>query len=129
MDERKVILVVEDDAAVRQLVVRSLSTQYIVREASDGLAAAELLGQLEHLDLVVLDVMMPKVDGISLAKMMKADKKLAKVPILFVSAKDAPEDVVKGIGAGARHYITKPFGVKDFLERVGRILGEAPAKG
>jgi DNA-binding response OmpR family regulator len=125
MPERKVILVVEDDPSVRQLVVRSLSPHYIVRDAADGLAAAELLGQLPKIDLALLDVMMPKVDGISLAKMMKSDAHLATVPILFLTAKDRPEDVVKGIGAGARHYLTKPFGVKDLLARVARILDDS----
>lgn len=120
---KKRVLVVEDDAEIRGLLVRCLSARYHVSQAVDGFAAAEILGTLKKLDLLVCDVMMPRVDGISLARMIKADPELKDVPIIFLTAKNAADDVVKGIQVGARHYLSKPFSMKDLLEKVAKVLG------
>jgi DNA-binding response OmpR family regulator len=119
---QKTILVVDDDAALRELVVRTLSTRYKVISAADGLAASEILGKPPIPDLMVCDVMMPKIDGFSLAKLIRAKPELSRLPIIFLTAKTAPAAVVEGIRLGAKHYIQKPFGIKELLDKVDKLL-------
>ncbi len=120
---RKLVLVVDDDPTIRKLVTRALSPPYDVREATDGLTAAEELAKPPFPDLVLLDVMMPTADGITFASTMKANPQFKNVPIIFLTAKDAPADVVKGIQAGARAYLTKPFKLEELRQRVAKVIG------
>ena len=117
-------MVVDDDPALRALVSKALQTQgHEVQEAQDGLAASELLGRMPRLpDLIICDVMMPTIDGFSLARMMKARKELRSVPIIFLTAKAQPADLKTGLSLGARHYVQKPFSIKDLLDKVARSL-------
>jgi DNA-binding response OmpR family regulator len=119
---RKRVLVVDDDQSIRELVAKALSFRYDVVVAADGLAASEVLGKDPLPDLMVCDVMMPKIDGFSLAKLVRAKKELAKLPIIFLTAKTAPAAVVEGISLGAKHYLQKPFAIRDLLEKVDRLL-------
>jgi len=125
----KTVLVAEDDPNVRGLVVKALRSKgYQVQEAADGLKASELLGQLATPpDLLVFDVMMPTIDGFSLAKLVRARRELKSIPIIFLTAKAAPGDIATGISLGARHYIQKPFSVKDLLDKVEKVLGGGKA--
>ena len=118
----KVILVVEDDASVRALLVRALGISYTVLEAPDGLAAMELLRKGANPDLIVCDVMMPRMNGYALARLLKADPVMKVIPIVFLTARGSAKDIVEGINAGARHYIAKPFSVRDVLDKIGKIL-------
>jgi DNA-binding response OmpR family regulator len=118
----KVVLVVEDDESVRTMLARALGQRYQVHCAVDGLSAAELLGKLPKLDLLVCDVMMPNIDGFSLVRMMRNQQSLKSIPVLFLSAKSNTQAVVEGLGLGAKHYMTKPFSVKELLEKVDKIL-------
>ena len=120
----KVIMVVEDDAAIRAMLVRSLGTSYCVYEASDGQAALEALARIKPPDLVVMDVMMPRMDGWTLASKLKAEQRFKLVPLIFLTGRDSPKDVVQGINAGARHYLTKPFKIQTLLEKVGKAIGD-----
>jgi DNA-binding response OmpR family regulator len=124
-ERKKVVLVVDDDAAMRALVVKALRAKgYDAREAGDGLAASELLGHMPHPpDLLVCDVMMPKFDGFSLARLAKTRPELRGMPIIFLTAKTEPADVLAGIRLGARHYVQKPFSIKDLLDKVERTIG------
>lgn len=119
---RKTILVVEDDDALRELVVRTLSRDYDVVSAKDGLEASELLD--EHtFDLLISDVMMPKVDGFSLARVLRSlGGERETPPIIFLTAKADAESVARGIALGAVHYIQKPFKLTELLSRVARVL-------
>ena len=121
---RKLVLVVDDDQSVRELVVRALRGKgYETVEAKDGLSAAELLGEMSRTpDLLICDVMMPTIDGFSLARMVKTSTALRTVPIIFLTAKADAEDVVRGIKLGARHYVQKPFSVKDLLDKVEKTI-------
>jgi len=121
---RKLVLVVDDDAAIRTLVVKALQAKgYQVAEASDGLQASELLGQLNPLpDLMICDVMMPTIDGFSLARLVKGHAELKGIPIIFMTAKSQPRDAATGMSLGARHYIQKPFRIADLLERVEKTI-------
>jgi DNA-binding response OmpR family regulator len=122
-DARKLILVVDDDAHIRSIVARALSPTYDIREAPDGLAAAGELTRAPQPDLVILDVMMPHADGATLAATMKASSEFRAIPIIFLTARSSPADLVQGIRIGARAYITKPFKLDDLRKKVAKILG------
>jgi CheY-like chemotaxis protein len=124
-EKRKTILVVDDDKSVRQLVLKALQAKgYQVLEAQDGLAASELLGSGATVqpDLLICDVMMPTIDGFSLARLIKGHAELRSMPIIFLTAKSQPADLVTGIKLGARHYIQKPFSIVDLLDKVAKTL-------
>ncbi len=121
---RKLVLVVDDDESVRSLVVRALHSKgYETLEAPDGISAAEMLGKVERSpDLLICDVMMPTIDGFSLARMIKGSAAFRTVPIIFLTARTAAHDVVRGIKLGAKHYVQKPFSVKDLLDKVEKTI-------
>jgi DNA-binding response OmpR family regulator len=120
-DTAPVIVVVDDDADIRQMLVRALGTKYTVYEAADGVVAQELLQVIPAPDALVCDVMMPRLDGLGLAKALRKDAVLGRVPILFLTARGSPLDVVSGINAGARHYVTKPFKIADVMAKVAQM--------
>jgi DNA-binding response OmpR family regulator len=117
-----VVVVVEDDESVRLMVVRLLGHRYTVYAAADGMAALELLTQTPVPDAIILDVMMPLLDGLSVGRAVRKDPRLKRVPIIYLTAKGGAMDVVAGINAGARHYITKPFTVANLLARVDAVV-------
>lgn len=117
------ILVVEDDEAIGKMLVKVLGTRYAVEHAVDGPHAVALASKNPP-DLIMLDVMMPGLDGFATAKQLKTLPSLRHVPIIFLTAKAQPGDVIKGIQAGARHYLTKPFKVDELLTKVKKTLGE-----
>jgi len=120
---KKRVLVVEDDDAIGTMITKMLGKTYDVERAADGAeglaAATRFLPQL-----VVLDVMMPGIDGYATAQRMRSVPALKNVAIIFLTAKGGPMDVVKGIQAGARFYLTKPFKMDDLLAKVRKALGE-----
>jgi two-component system phosphate regulon response regulator PhoB len=130
------ILVVEDENDIRDLMTLHLSRDgHKADEAADGEEALQKL-QNEAYDLVVLDWMLPGMSGIEIAKMLRKMPEGAptgsRVPILMVTARVEPADIVLGLEAGADDYITKPFEVPVFLARIRALLrraqmGEAPA--
>lgn len=119
---RKRILVADDDAAIRLLVARALERIYDVVTAEDGPGALSLLTHPPYPDLAILDVMMPGFDGFGVTARLKLIPNLPHIPIVFLTARDGPGDLVRGIQSGARHYITKPFAIKDLLDKVDRVL-------
>ncbi len=122
---RGVILVVDDDAGNRDVLARRLSRQgYEVRTAPDGEAAlAALLGSSDSpVDLALLDVMMPGMDGYELLRRMKADAALRDIPVLMISALDQLESVVRCIELGAEDYLPKPFEPVLLRARIGACL-------
>jgi DNA-binding response OmpR family regulator len=123
-ERRKLVFVVDDDASIRTLVVKALKAKgYDVIEAEDGLKASEMLGSLTRMpDLLILDVMMPTIDGFSLARMVKSHKELQGAPIIFLTAKTQPKDFAQGLSLGARHYIQKPFQLQDLLDKVAKTI-------
>src|SRR5258708_3427319 len=121
MDPKRV-LVVDDDASVRELIVRSLAPRYTMYEAADGRAALEMLDRIPKLDAIFYDVMMPRLDGINLTRFVKRQRATQDIPIILLTAKDGFDDIVNGINAGARHYIRKPFKVADLRSRMEKIL-------
>jgi CheY-like chemotaxis protein len=114
------VLVIDDDAVIRDMVVKVLCRENLVYQASDGASGLDLLRRIGPLDVIVCDVMMPRLDGFEFARAVKADANLDAVPILFLTARASAMDHVEGIQAGARSYLTKPFKVKDLLSAVAK---------
>jgi DNA-binding response OmpR family regulator len=114
------LLIAEDDPDVRQMLRQLLKGQFNVYEAPDGQTALEMLARLSPPDAIVLDVMMPRLDGFAVAARIKADPRLQGVPLMFLTACDGFKETVGGINAGARHYITKPFIPSDLVGKLKR---------
>ncbi len=114
------VLVVDDDRAVRESLRRSLEFNgYQVSMASDGAEALAGIGSLKP-DVVVMDVMMPRLDGIEATRALRAAGH--DVPILVLTARDAIGDRVDGLDAGADDYLTKPFALQELLARLRALL-------
>jgi CheY-like chemotaxis protein len=121
---KKLVLVVDDDQAIRDMVGKALTAKgYDVLLAKDGLEASELLPRRP--ELLICDVMMPNFDGFTLARLVKTHPELRAMPIIFLTAKAQPKDMATGISLGARHYVTKPFSIKDLLEKVEKSIRPA----
>jgi DNA-binding response OmpR family regulator len=119
---RKSALVVEDDAAIRELLRLHLELAgFELTEVGDGSRALELVRSTKF-DLVVLDVMLPGVDGITLCSAARLEAINRETPILILTARDSESDKVVGLESGADDYVTKPFGVREFVARVGAIM-------
>jgi two-component system, OmpR family, response regulator len=117
----KLILVAEDDLAIARLVARTLEAEgFLVERVHDGEAALNTCAQRLP-DVVVLDVNLPRLDGFSVARTMKSTPLLKSIPIIFLTAKDRPQDLIAGIQAGAKHYITKPFKNEDLVTKVRKL--------
>ncbi len=119
----KRIVVAEDDPAISAMLQKVLSQFYDVVVTSDGPSAVAAAGLEPRPDLLLLDVMMPGMDGHAVAAAVRQLPNLRAIPIIFLTAKAGPSDVIKGIQSGARHYIAKPFKIDDLLNRVKRVLG------
>ena len=116
------ILIVEDDDLVSRTVERSLSSdEFQISLADNGLDGIKLARKCSP-DLVILDVVMPEIDGYEVCRRMRSDSQLAEIPILFLTAKIKEEDRVNGFLAGADDYLTKPFNVDELTLRVRAIL-------
>jgi DNA-binding response OmpR family regulator len=123
-EQSKVVLVVDDDPSLRSLLANTLQAKgYDVQQAGDGLAAAELLGCAKRLpDLLVCDIMMPKIDGFSLVRLIKSRTELRGIPVIFLTARTTVGDVARGISLGARHYVQKPFNLVKLIDTIDRSM-------
>ncbi|WP_167752459.1 diguanylate cyclase [Thiorhodococcus mannitoliphagus] len=113
------ILVVDDTAANIQIVAAALSKQYEIMVATGGEAALALLRETDKPDLILLDIMMPEMDGHEVCRRIKEDPATWDIPIIFLTAKGAVEDQQRGFNLGAVDYITKPIEIPLLLARVG----------
>ena len=120
---RRRIVIAEDDPAIAAMLAKVLSEDYDVSVAHDGKKALELASQAPRPSLLLLDIMMPGLDGLGVAAEVKKHPELKAVPIIFLTAKSGATDVIKGIQSGARHYITKPFKIEEVLAKVKKALG------
>ena len=115
------ILVVDDERAVRESLRRALELEgYEIELAEDGVQALERLRSEPEPDAMVLDVLMPGVDGLEVSRTLRRDG--SKVPILMLTARTEVEDRVEGLDAGADDYLTKPFALEELLARVRALL-------
>jgi len=119
------ILLVEDDEAIVQMLQPTLASQrYLVELATDGQAGWELVDSFEY-DLILLDVMLPKLDGINFCKKLRA--KGDRTPVLLLTAQDSSTDKVRGLDAGADDYALKPFDLEELLARIRALLRRSSA--
>ena len=113
---------VEDDASIRDIEVYALrSTGMEARGFEDGTSFWEALQQ-EKPTLVILDVMLPGIDGIELLRRMREDPNLEAIPVVMATAKDSEIDKIQGLDLGADYYLTKPFGVMELVSCVKAVL-------
>lgn len=118
------ILVADDEPHILKLVTFTLSKQgWEIVTASDGATAAEL-AETEQPDLILLDVMMPVMNGFEAAKKICENPKTSHIPIVMLSAKSQQVEIAEGLTCGASEYICKPFTPKDLVQRVSEMLGE-----
>ena len=122
--DKKSIVLVEDEENVREMVGKMLTkTGYSVTEAVDGLDGLRKI-DAKRPDLVIADVMMPNLDGLTLVKALKGTRETKPIPVIFLTAKGDTMSMIEGINVGAKYYVTKPFQMDDLLEKVGKVLGD-----
>lgn len=123
-DDKKTILIVDDEQSIIDILVYNLRKEgYNTIEANDGVSAVDMALD-EKPDLILLDVMLPKMDGLTACKKIKS---ALNVPILILSAKDEELDKIVGLELGADDYITKPFSVRELMARVKANLRKTEA--
>lgn len=126
------LLIIEDDASIRRGLVDALSLSgYAAREAADGKAGLEAAlnagtPNAPGLDLVLLDVMLPKMDGLAVLKELRQSR--PTLPVIMLTAKGEEADRVKGLRLGADDYIVKPFSIAELLARVEAVLRRSPGR-
>src|SRR4051812_45038923 len=119
---RATVLVIDDEKDLLELVRYNLEKEHLdVITASDGQSGLEI-GLKHKPDLVVLDLMMPGMNGLEVCKQLRADARTGRVPIIMLTAKAAETDKIVGLEMGADDYITKPFSVRELLARVRAVL-------
>jgi DNA-binding response OmpR family regulator len=120
------LLVVEDDPAIRRGLVDSLRfSGYQVREAGDGEAGLQA-ALADGVDLVLLDILMPKLDGLGVLSALRKSK--PALPVIFLTARGQEEDRVRGLKSGADDYIVKPFSIGELMARVEAVLRRSPER-
>ena len=121
------VLVADDDQEVREAVETALELEgHSVTTATDGLAALKRLAMSEF-DAMVLDVLMPKLDGFEVCRRLRASGN--RTPVLILTARDSEEDTIRGLDLGADDYLVKPFGLGELLARVRALLRRARPAG
>src|SRR5262249_40204986 len=115
--DRATVLVADDNADMRDYLRHLLSTRYEVRTAADGEEALAAL-RAKSADLLLSDIMMPRIDGYQLLQAVRGDPALADLPVIFLSARAGEEASVEGLEAGADDYLIKPFSARELLARV-----------
>jgi two-component system phosphate regulon response regulator PhoB len=126
---REKILVIEDEADILELVEYNLKREgYRVSGCLDGEQGLQA-ARKENPDLVVLDLMLPGMDGFEVCRELKRDPVTRHIPVLILTAKAEESDVILGLGIGADDYVTKPFRPKELVARVQAVLRRGPARG
>ncbi len=121
-DARQKILIVDDEIATLLPLKRSLESEdYIVIEACDGYEAIKK-SKSEIPELIILDLMMPGMDGIEVCSQLKKDPLTEKIPVIMLTARDEVRDKVEGLEIGADDYVTKPFNLNELKARIKSVL-------
>src|SRR2546423_1844219 len=119
---RQKILVVEDESDIRELIRYNLTQEgFAVEEAGDGAEALERIGRRAP-DLVLLDLMLPRISGLELCRQLRARPETARLPILVLTAKGSEVDRVVGLEMGADDYVVKPFSPRELIARIKALL-------
>jgi len=124
---KKKILVIEDEVHIQRLVKMLLEKNgYEVDAASDGEAGLTKLNSDVSFDLVLLDIMMPGMDGLQVLRALKASSSTKHIKVVLLSALGMENVVLQGVKLGAKDYIRKPFHPQELVERIGKIFDAAP---
>jgi two-component system phosphate regulon response regulator PhoB len=116
------IIVVEDEADICEVLVYNLKRQgYAVEGCGDGLSGLALIRERQP-GLVLLDLMLPGLDGLEICRRLKTDAATAGIPVIMVTARGEESDIVAGLELGADDYVTKPFGTRELVARVKAVL-------
>jgi two-component system response regulator MprA len=119
------VLIIEDDRGMVQLLRKGLEDEnHVVSAAYDGVAGLDL-SESHQFDVIVLDWMLPRLDGLEVARRMRT--RMHPAPILMLTARDAVSDIVRGLDAGTDDYLTKPFSFAEFLARLRALARRPPA--
>ncbi len=121
----KVLIVEDEETLVRNLAEKLRGEGFSVLTAADGEDGLEKVRE-EHPDLIVLDIMLPKLDGLSVCRMVRRDAATAHIPIIMLTARGTEVDKIVGLESGADDYIVKPFGLGEFLARVRAVMRRWP---
>jgi CheY-like chemotaxis protein len=119
---KKTIMIVDADASMRSRLRAGLEGFYDVIEAKDGMEAVEMAGKIQPPAMIVSDVVMPRVDGFTLAKILRGNPVMKKVPIMFVSARNSPQDVTQALMLGACQYVLKSTPISDIVAKIRKIV-------
>ena len=118
---KPVILLIEDNFDFRSFMRETLEESYDVKEAADGVEGYELVHKVIP-DMIISDVMMPRMDGLEMCKKLKSDIRTSHIPLILLTARTADEDKIKGLEIGADDYITKPFNMDLLLLRIQNLV-------
>ena len=121
-DEKPTILVVEDNTDARQFLQRSLEGEYHILVAANGKEALRIIAKNNDVSIVVSDIMMPVMDGITLFRQLKSNINYSHIPVVLLTAKSGEEDIVESLKEGVADYITKPFSLEVLKLRIRKIL-------
>jgi DNA-binding response OmpR family regulator len=125
---RKTVFVIEDEPDILEVIEYNLKREgYQVESSRNGMEGLRLV-QKSGPDLLILDLMLPGMDGIEVCRQMKSDHVTRQIPVLIVSAKGEESDVVLGLGVGADDYLTKPFSPRELIARVRAVLRRGPLR-
>src|SRR5450432_2265975 len=123
----KVLIVEDEETLVHNLADKLKGEGFNVFTAGDGEDGLDKL-RAEHPDLIVLDIMLPKLDGLSLCRIVRRDPATAHIPIIMLTARGTEVDKIVGLESGADDYIVKPFGLGEFLARVRAVMRRMPSR-
>lgn len=123
----KVLIVEDEETLARNLAEKLRGEGFAVTTAGDGEEGLERL-RSEHPDLIILDIMLPKLDGLSLCRIIRRDAGTAHIPIIMLTARGTEVDKIVGLESGADDYVVKPFGLGEFLARVRAVMRRAPGR-
>ncbi|MFC1893223.1 response regulator [Chloroflexota bacterium] len=124
---RKKVLIADDESSVRSLLRRILHSKYIVSEASNGEEAVDM-AQREKPDIILMDVMMPKLDGVGACSVIKSDPDTRAIPVIMVTARWQPLDQEYAKDMGADGYIVKPFDTQELMDTINELLMDTSRK-
>lgn len=119
MQPRKILVV--DDSKLIHKMFEVLLRQFSLIHAHDGLEALQCLGNHADIDLILLDINMPRMSGLEFLKQVKADAVFSEIPVVIISTEGKEEDTIRGLEAGAAAYIKKPFGNQELLEVIQKL--------
>lgn len=121
----KVLVIEDEETLVKNLADKLKAEGFDVSTANDGEKGLEKI-KSEHPDLIILDIMLPGLDGLSICRMVRHDTSTSHIPIIMLTARGTEVDKIVGLESGADDYIVKPFGLGEFLARVRAVMRRAP---